>query len=232
MIKKIVSYTIRLVLGILVILFALLALDPTELSVDDSGLSELKEKTNYEHTADVLYETALQKKYGRNKRLPRKLELATLRALSHYPELKDTPIDFLFVRSDLELQSRPEPLSVLLPWRERRYQVLISVELPDDLKGAALSELPYNAQIGVLGHELAHTVSYLDKSSLSLTWMALNYFFSADFRQEFERATDVRTIKHKLKPQLKEWSIAVHDKLEKMGRGKNYLTPAEIEAIP
>ena len=92
-----------------------------------------------------------------------------------------------------------------------------------------MTNFPYNAQIGVFGHELAHTVSYLDKNALQLSWVGLKYTFSADYRQQFEQATDRRTIHHHLGYQLLAWSTLIHPKLELEGRGMNYLTPENIQ---
>ena len=79
---------------------------------------------------------------GKNKHLPKGYELPVLRALSHYPELRDVAIDFVFTISELEFQSRPEPLSVLFPWKPRVYQVLISTEVPKNLAAGRIDQLP------------------------------------------------------------------------------------------
>ncbi|MGB0524078.1 MAG: hypothetical protein ACPGJS_14010 [Flammeovirgaceae bacterium] len=229
-VKKVIKYLLRGLLGIFILVLLLLALDSTSIQVDENAW-KVVETSSYIKEKDVVLTNNLLKNFGKKKWMPHGTELAVLRALSHYPELKDVPIIFSYSVSEYELRSRPEPLSVLLPWRERRFEVLISQSLPPELAGAALHELPYNAQIGVLGHELAHTVSYLDKSSLALVWLGLKYMFSADFRKAYERETDRVTIEHQLRPQLREWSKAVHDKLEQVGRGGNYLTVEEIDAI-
>lgn len=227
--KRKLSSVLLLMGSPLFIVLILLLLDPTNTTITLPDSSRLTSVAVYDEVQDQLLFDSLAQAFGQHKSLPKGFELSALRALSHYPELRNTPINFVFTTSHLEFQSRPEPLSVLFPWKPRVYQVLISTEVPKNLEAGRVDHLPYNALVGVFGHELAHTVSYLDKNSLQLSWIGLQYSFSAKYRQQFEQATDRRTIHHHLGYQLLHWSKLIHPKLELEGRGMNYLVPQSIQ---
>lgn len=151
----------------------------------------------------------LKKRFGKSKELPLGFEEQALIALSFYPELEEIPIRFEIVETLIPLASRPDITSVLFPWEERTYCVVISSKSIESLEPILLHNLSFNAQVGVIGHELAHTVFYLDKSSIEHTGIAFKYL-SSSFRKEFERATDYRTIEHGLGYQLLAWAEEVN----------------------
>ena len=177
----------------------------------------------------------LMYEFGKNKQLPQGYEMQALQALSYYPELKDIEIHFLIQPAWIPLSSRPHPWRLLLSWKKRIYLVVISSKTVDFMEPILLKNLPYNAQVGVLGHELAHTVHYLDKSGPSLAWTAGSYLNSS-FRRKFERDTDKRAIAHGLAYQLYDFAVFVRqqfEKLEEVPSGMeeaedSYLSPEEI----
>ena len=179
----------------------------------------------------------LKAKFGKNKTLPKGYEMQALIALSHYPELIDVPIEFVQHEAYIPLSSRPDPLTLLLPWKKRKYLVVISTKSVKAFESILLKNLPYNGQVGVFGHELAHTVDYLDKSALKVVQIAYNYATSGAFQKTFERATDLRSIKHGLGYQLRSMSKDITNKIKQnpalakeVGRTKdNYYTPEEID---
>ncbi len=174
----------------------------------------------------------LRERYGKNKILPKGYEEQALIALSHYPQLEEVPIRFELTETLIPLASRPDVWSVLLPWKPREYCIIISTKSIEMLEPILLHNLSYNAQIGVLGHELAHTVYYLDKHSMEHAGIAFRYLFE-DYRKEFERATDQRTIAHGLGYQLLAWAKEVKASFkgdETQSTMENtYYSPQEIE---
>ncbi|GAB4406844.1 MAG: hypothetical protein OHK0053_33260 [Microscillaceae bacterium] len=175
--------------------------------------------------------------YGKNKKLPAGFEWPTLLALTHYPELKDVPIEFIQMPTWIPLSSRPHPWRLLFPWQKRVYLVVISTRSEDFLAPILLHRLPLNCQVGVIGHELAHTVYYLDKSAFRLAGIALGYL-SIPFRKKFEKDTDRRAIAHGLGYFLYEYAVFVRQALNfkemdnQMAQGAEdtYLSPKEIIA--
>lgn len=185
----------------------------------------------YDSAADALILDSLRTRFGQNKVLPEGYEAAALRALSHYPELSDVSVEFVFRKNPVSHSSRPHNGSLLGRKKRRRYLVIISTEVSELLEPGRLPYLSYNAQIGVLGHELAHTVDYLDRGLGNMLALGIRYSTSKKVAERWERFTDSTAIHHNLGHQLMAWSEEVHHILEAAGRGQNYLSPSEIEAV-
>jgi len=173
----------------------------------------------------------LKENFGKNKELPKGYEEQALLALAHYPELENVPIRFEITETLIPLASRPDILSVLLPWKKRTYCIIISSKSIESLEPILLQNLSFNAQVGVLGHELGHTVYYLDKASIEHAGIAARYL-TLSFRKSFERNTDQRTIEHGLGYQLLAWSeevqAAFNGDSEAITMDNTYYNPQEI----
>ncbi len=228
-------YTLGCFLGLVFILLSADSCTPRTVNYERSEL-KLPQQA-YIGAQDTPQYQILRKKYGYKKKLPKGFELQALIALSHYPQLKNIPIKFVVEPTLIPLASRPNPMSLLKPWQEREYLVVISSKSSiAALEPILLKNLSYNAQIGVLGHELAHTVFYLDKSSLKIVKIALSYPLPS-YRIKFESDTDKRAIKHGLGWQLHQWSKETQasmgnseqkDEKDKSTVEKSYLTPSQI----
>lgn len=194
-------------------------------------LREYEELTSRESFESLLA------RYGNNKRLPKGFELQALIALSHYPRLRDTKIDFIIDDVSIPLSSRPHWSTLLRSAKNRTYQVIIDSELIGSRDVLLLKNQPFNAQIGILGHELAHTVYYLDRSFFGILRDALCQL--SDCRIDFERATDRRLIDHGLGWQRFDHASFVRGRLRQdsdsaftaEGGGGAYMSPAEILEI-
>jgi hypothetical protein len=111
----------------------------------------------FNRKADSLILDSLRFQFANNKTIPAAVEQQALRALSFYPELHDIKVEFVWVEYKTAHTSRPK-ISTLLRRRDRRtYQITISTSVPEFYIDGRQDRLPYNAQIGVLGHELGHT---------------------------------------------------------------------------
>lgn len=151
--------------------------------------------------------------YASNKKFPREIEPQVLTALSYYPELKDIKIEFRIKKRNTPLTSRPRIFSVFRKKKNRKYIITISSESSDRLVPILFSNLPYNAQIGVLGHELAHIADYNTKNTFQLLGLSFG-MLSAKYVDKFEWNTDKRTIEHGLGYQLYAWSSYVRKALD------------------
>jgi hypothetical protein len=172
----------------------------------------------------------LRSQFSNNKFLYEKYELQTLVALSFYPELKNTKISFR--RSELKttMVARPKGMNVFRGKGKRHYIIYIN-----DFPTAKISpdSVSFNAQIGVIGHELAHLVEYENTSSLKMLYVGLSYF-NKKFRAKFERATDLRTINHGLLWQCYDFALYVHNSKNAPAeyityKKKFYMSPKEIK---
>jgi len=182
------------------------------------------------------FDTLLEE-FGNNKKLPQGFELQALLALSHYPELRDTKINFIVADVSIPLSSRPHWSSMLRSAKNRTYQVIIDSELNGSREALLLKNQPFNAQVGIIGHELAHTVYYLDRSFFGIVGNALCQF--TDCRIRFERATDRRLIDYGLGWQRFDHATFVRTQIPRdrasaftaEGGGGAYMSPAEIKRI-
>lgn len=149
---------------------------------------------------------SLMTSYGANKILPKGFELATLVALSHYPELKNTHIRFILKETFIPLVSKPKIASMFKNKAKWEYEVIISDHSNEEMETILLKNLSFNAQVGIIGHELGHTAYYLDKSIGEMMSIGFNYLYK-NYRANFEKDTDKRAVDHGLGWQLYDYSI-------------------------
>src|SRR5438552_9184989 len=71
------------------------------------------------------YLSELRNEFGNKKIIPAELELECLVALSFYPELKNTDIEFRFGKLNFTMISKPKFRSVLKDKTERQYLIMI-----------------------------------------------------------------------------------------------------------
>lgn len=235
---RILKWFLLSIVGIVLLVLLLLVLDrdaQKTAPLSKAAINSIQVVKSYAPEVDSnLYQT-LQKKYGANKTLAPGYEYQCLLALSHYPELTKTPIDFRVQPAFIQLSSRPDPITVLLPWIKRKYLVVISTDTGSEGGNSILlSKAPFNDQVGIIGHELAHVVYYLDKNSLHLADLAVRYLNDDELHNKFERATDERAIAHGLGYQLYDFAFFVRKafghSLERIQQetGDAYLSPGEI----
>ncbi|MDT8416333.1 MAG: hypothetical protein RQ864_00865 [Lutibacter sp.] len=181
----------------------------------------------------------LKSNFGKHKTIPQAFENQILIALSYFPELKDTKIDFKLKNRTTPLATRPTFLSMFRSAKKRTYVITISKKSTNYLDAIVLKNIGYNAQIGVLGHELSHVSDYLNKGFGEMFTVATNEVFSKKKIDKFEFNTDLNCINHGLGYQLLDWSIQVRENLKRnnwlgainlMGAENNerYMNPATI----
>jgi hypothetical protein len=174
---------------------------------------------------------SLLAEYGTNKELPLGYELQTLLALSHYPQLKNTKIKFIVDNVDIPLSSRPHWASMLNSASNRTYLVVIDSQRTNANDAILLKNQPFNAQTGIIGHELAHTVYYLDRSVFQIIADAVCQL--SDCRVGFERATDKRLVDFGLGWQRYDHSVFVRQSrgqpINTIARSSSpYMSPVEL----
>ncbi len=160
-----------------------------------------------------------------NKNIPTQYQNAIRVALMYYPELSNVNIQFRVRKRIAPLAARPTVWSTFVQPSKRKYKVTISSSTIKFLTPILLHNLSFNAQVGVVGHELSHVSEYNSKRGLFFVELALNHLSKRKI-DAFEYATDARCIAHGLGYQLLAWSTEVRTKLKlnKWG-GSNNLTP-------
>ncbi len=175
----------------------------------------------------------LRKEFGQDKIIPAELETECLTALSFYPELKNTEIEFRFGKLNFTMISKPKFKSVLKDRSQREY--LIIIQKPGlSANNLEWRELSFNALVGWIGHELGHILHYLHKSSGGILFIGIKYAVRG-YRRRMERFTDQLTIQHHLGFALYEgvdYTINYSHATEhyKNNQKKFYLHPEEIIA--
>ena len=158
-------------------------------------------------------------------------------ALLFYPELKNSRIKFRIRNVKSPLAARPTFWAIFQKPKNRTYLITISKKTSERFTPILLKNLSFNAQIGVLGHELSH-ISFYNRQKgryfIKLLFMQLN----PKAMDNFENDTDRRCIAHGLGYQLLSWSEEVREKLHiKTWKGvdnnatlerERYMSPASI----
>lgn len=163
-------------------------------------------------------------------------------ALSYFPELKDTKIKFRLKNRETPLATRPALFSMFRSAKKRTYIITISRKSTNYLDAIVFRNLNYNAQIGVLGHELCHVSDYLNKGFGKMCNVAAIEIFSKKAVDKFEFDTDLNSINHGLGYQLLDWSINVRENLKRVNwlgavnltadeKSERYMNPSTITAI-
>ncbi|WP_372752543.1 hypothetical protein [Mariniflexile sp.] len=129
---------------------------------------------------------------------PNSIENEVKTALSHYPELKDVPIEFKF-KSKIKkstMQAQPDFWSVFSSPSKRKYKILISENFKISDTVYYTKNIPSKVLIGWLGHELGHVMDYQNRSGLNLIGFGLGYLFSENALKKAERIADTYAVAH------------------------------------
>ena len=176
----------------------------------------------------------------RFKTIPAEYEKEALAALVHFPELRNVPVVFRVRKSFSTLKTRPSFISMFLPRGRRKYIITISSKTIPELEPISFKNLPEEARIGILGHELCHVVDFSGKSACQSLRIAAGHL-SRHFMDSLEFHTDELCVRHGLGKQLEAWSIFIRQTMHttywrgadfvKRGdtRYERYMNPATIE---
>ena len=130
---------------------------------------------------------SLKNIYGYNKHFIPEYELQSLIALSYYPELKETEITFRPV--DIESIAKTT-ITFFSIFSSTEKHFIIYINTNKNRTGLLLSDAPFTAQVGAIGHELAHVANFRKKSLAGMVWWGINYL-SKKHRIKSERKTDI-----------------------------------------
>ncbi len=174
---------------------------------------------------------------GTNKGLPIGFEVAAAIAYSAYPQLKKVKIDMVLQPKGAPMEASMNSWSLLIPGRNnRQYRILLN-----DAKGSffdpiLLRSLPFDAQVGILAHELGHVVYYHELNVFKFGKWGLRYLKNEEFRATHERTTDLMPVYHGLGSQIYQYAHFVRKdsstiplyKKEKGFMDKYYMTDEEL----
>jgi hypothetical protein len=152
---------------------------------------------------------SLKQLIGTNKGLPEGFEEAACIAYSAYPELKDAGIDMILTQDGAPMESTFDLSTLLIPWKQRRYRITLNDSPESYFDPILLRALPFDAQVGILAHELGH-VAYYDKLNvLQIAKWGIMYLWDDAFRATHERTTDLMPVYHGLGSQIYQYAYYV-----------------------
>jgi hypothetical protein len=132
------------------------------------------------------------------KQIPEAIRDVALEALSHYPELEHTKIEFRFEDEIVNsfMQAQPKILSLFRSKKNRAYIIKITRHMEIDSNQIAIEEIPHEVLLGWLGHELGHIMDYTHKNGLEMAWFGFRYLTSEKAKIKAERRADIEALKH------------------------------------
>lgn len=177
-------------------------------------------------------------RHRRKKEIPKVIEEPVLTALSHFPELKEAAIHFVFTNK-LEtsiMAARPTIGSLFKKRENRSYKVLINPAFKLDYGMETINQIPDSVMIGWLGHELGHIMDYEQKNGWRLIGMGISYWMSKNYVRRAERVADSFAVDHGMGSYLvaKKSFILDHTELPQAYRDKIealYLSPDDIHRL-
>lgn len=172
-----------------------------------SAQSTIKYPKHYNEADYAPKLDSLRSLYGKNLsfKFEKKLELAALLALSHYPELQQRKVKIVIrdVKGE-PVEASFSPFNFIKPRKKKIYKIIIQ-------EGSFMERLDLNKQVAALGHEMAHFVQYEQRGYLGTLFTLLGYVTSDKKRMRFEKAADKLAIDHKLGPQLLDFAFYTSD---------------------
>jgi hypothetical protein len=167
--------------------------------------------------------------------IPDVIESEARIALSHYPELANTPIEFKFKKhiKKSTMQAQPRFSSVFKSKKNRSYKILISERIKIADTVFYTKDMPSEIMIGWLGHELGHVMDFEQRSGLNLIGFGISYLASKKYIRGAERRADSYAVTHGMEMYIlatKEFILKKAGLTQKyVDRIKNfYLSPEEI----
>jgi len=127
-----------------------------------------------------------------NKTIPASIEKPVRVALSHYPQLKDTPIRFRFTRklNKSIMAARPVIGSLFKNRKDRVYEILINPTFKLESHEEAIRHIPDSVMAGWIGHELGHIMDYERRTFWGLLGFGISYGLSKKYVRRAERVAD------------------------------------------
>lgn len=200
-----------------------------------SGFAQKPKKIRY---LDSLYYTSkidsLKKEFVGIDKIPQKFELPILTALSFFPELKQNSISFKEQKIKATLNARPKIFSLLFNKKDKRkYVVRINNKPKENAVTLTGNKVPFNALVGLFGHEFCHFVDYKNNNIFGIFKRLLAYT-NKKGKEKFEKEIDSMTIERGLGWQAYDWMFYVLNysnatEKYKHYKRKIYLEPHEIK---
>lgn len=128
-----------------------------------------------------------------NKTIPVEILDPVKEALGYFPDLEKANITFEYKEriSGAVMQAQPKVFSLFVDGKEnRKYRIKITRYLDFGHKIVPIEEIPHDALVGWIGHELGHIMDYIERSSTEMMRFGFKYLVSKRKVIEAEMAAD------------------------------------------
>ena len=166
--------------------------------------------------------------------IPESIEREIRLALSFYPDLEDTSIDFRFKENIRKSTMLAQPRwSSFFRLNDRSYIILISRKFKISNEEFYTKDIPSKVLVGWIGHELGHITDYETLSKWGLIKFGFNYLFSDKHIKQAEFRADQFAIHHGMLEYILETKNFILNHANISERYKNhikkyYLSPEQI----
>ncbi|SFZ91796.1 hypothetical protein SAMN05428642_102335 [Flaviramulus basaltis] len=172
------------------------------------------------------------------KTIPNSIKNEVHTALSYFPELNETKIEFKFKKNIKKstMQAQPTFKSFFRNRKHRSYIILISEKFKITNQEFSTKDIPSDILIGWIGHELGHVMDYQTRSNLNLIWFGIKYLLSDSHIVEAERAADTFAVNQGMEDYILKTKSFILNHADISTTYKNrikrfYLSPEEIMGI-
>ena len=197
----------KILLGIVLLFLLLMATVALQRVNPKQQMPDLKPYSFADTLAGKNYSLdSLQRIIGVNKGLPKGFEVAAAIAYSAFPELKDVGIEMVLTAGGAPMEATPVIKSLFSLTGDPRYQILLNDADSSYFDPILLRSLPFDAQVGILAHELGHIVYYEKLNIFGFGKWGLMYLISDDFVVTHERSTDLMPLYHGLGNQIYQYA--------------------------
>lgn len=129
------------------------------------------------------------------------MELATLLAISHYPELQNRKVKIIIKNmKGAPVEASFGVFNFVKPRRNKVYKILIQ-------ENSFMERLSLNKQVAALGHEMAHFIQYEQRKYFGTLFTLLQYVISDKYRIRFEKKADELAVNHALGPHMLDFAF-------------------------
>lgn len=158
------------------------------LALEGFGLGKQVRRSYEDLRHNESYLDSLSAAFGEQRSVPQQYRASFLIALSAYPELKNVPIHVEEGDLRTTMLAQPDPRTIFAPAQARHFRIAVDTLSPGS-SGKLFSELPFEARIGIMAHELAHVLDYVKRDLGELIRYGVRYIFK-DSRKKLEARTD------------------------------------------
>lgn len=138
--------------------------------------------------------------FYQHKTIPVVVEAEVTKALSFYPELRETTIDFVLDPNTSKsiMLSQPVLKSFLRGQKNRTYIIKINPRFVMVHSSMPIQNVPKDILTGWFGHELGHVMDYSRRSNWDMLIFGIKYLSSDRFVMQAERNADTYAVNHGL----------------------------------